>query len=74
VVLTQYFSGILMRLTLGDAARKPVRAQFVDRELTLREMLADPIVIRVMRRDGVTHADIVRLFSTWPWGRSCRIA
>ena len=63
-----------MRIDLGDASRKPARAQLVDRELTLGEMLADPIVIRVMRRDGVTQADIVRLFAAWPRGRFCRAA
>lgn len=30
----------------------------VDRELSLAEMLADPIVIAVMARDGVTRQDV----------------
>ncbi len=31
---------------------------FSDRELSLREMLADPIVRMVMARDGVTKKDV----------------
>lgn len=30
----------------------------VDKELSLAEMLADPIVIAVMARDGVTRQDV----------------
>jgi hypothetical protein len=63
-----------MRLNLGDASRKGAKPQLVDRELTLGEMLADPLVICVMRRDEVTQADIVRLFAASPLGRFCRAA
>jgi hypothetical protein len=44
-----------------------------DRELTISEMLDDPIVIRVMRRDGVARSDIARLFAARPRGRLCRL-
>ena len=44
--------------------RKPWRQPpLVDRELTLWEMLVDPIVIRLMGRDGVVRKDIVSIFS-----------
>jgi hypothetical protein len=45
----------------------PVQAtlapRFVDRELTLAEMLADPIVQLVMRRDRVRPETITALFA-----------
>jgi hypothetical protein len=44
-----------------------------DRELTLSEMLDDPIVIRVMRRDGVARGDVARLFAARPGDRLCRL-
>ena len=44
-----------------------------DRELTLSEMLDDPIVIRVMRRDGVARSDVARLFAARPRDRLCRL-
>ena len=40
------------------------KTRYVDRELTLREMLDDPIVQDVMRRDGVQRGQIERLFET----------
>ncbi|MEN3951481.1 hypothetical protein [Iodidimonas sp. SYSU 1G8] len=40
------------------ARRAPVMRRYVDREMTLQEMLADPIVRAVMARDGVTEAAI----------------
>ena len=54
----------------------PQRPQppLVDRELTLGEMLSDAIVIRLMRRDGVTVEDVVSLFSQPRWGRLWRAA
>jgi hypothetical protein len=48
--------------------RRP-KAKPADRELTLGEMLADPIVIRLMRRDGVVSAEVAALFNASP---SCR--
>lgn len=38
------------------------KRQLVDRELTLREMLSDPIVQDVMRRDGVRRWQVEQLF------------
>lgn len=38
--------------------RAPVMRRYVDREMTLAEMLADPIVRAVMARDDVTEAAI----------------
>ncbi len=42
--------------------RETSRHRFVDRELTLGEMLADPIVQLVMRRDRVTPETVAALF------------
>ena len=50
------------------------RAPLVDRELTLYEMLADTIVIRLMKRDGVTRAEVVQLFTAPARKRLCRAA
>lgn len=50
------------------------RPQLVDRELTLGEMLADAIVIRLMQRDGVAPQDVISLFAHPPRGRLCRAA
>ena len=36
----------------------------VDKELSLSEMLADPIVQAVMARDGVTDEDVEGLITT----------
>jgi len=55
------------------APRRP-QPPLVERELTLGEMLSDAIVIRLMRRDGVTAEDIVSLFSQDRWGRLWRAA
>jgi hypothetical protein len=43
--------------------REIPRRRFVDRELTLREMLADPIVQTLMRRDRVRPETVVALFA-----------
>ena len=40
------------------------KRKLVDHELTLREMLDDPIVQDVMRRDGVQRWQIENLFET----------
>jgi len=41
-------------------AKRPL----VDRELTLRDMLDDPIVQDVMRRDGVQRWQVEQLFES----------
>ena len=38
------------------------KRKLVDRELTLQEMLNDPIVQDVMRRDGVNRSQVEQLF------------
>lgn len=43
--------------------RETSRPRFVDRELTLGEMLADPIVQTLMRRDRVRPETIIALFA-----------
>jgi hypothetical protein len=43
-------------------ARERPRPRLVDRELTLREMLADPIVQILMRRDRVRPETVIALF------------
>jgi len=42
--------------------RETPRRRLVDRELTLREMLADPIVQTLMRRDRVRPETVIALF------------
>jgi hypothetical protein len=46
----------------------------VDRELTLSDMLDDPIVLRVMRRDGVARGDVLKLFAALDRQCLCRAA
>jgi hypothetical protein len=46
----------------------------VDRELTLFDMLDDPIVIRVMRRDGVARREVLNLFAARDRDWLCRAA
>jgi len=46
----------------------------VDRELTLFDMLDDPIVIRVMRRDGVARGEVLNLFAARNRNWLCRAA
>jgi hypothetical protein len=41
--------------------REPAHPRLVDRELTLHEMLADPIVQMLMRRDRVRPETVVAL-------------
>jgi hypothetical protein len=40
------------------------KCKLVDRELTLRDMLDDPIVQDVMRRDGVKRWQVEQLFES----------
>jgi hypothetical protein len=46
----------------------------VDRELTLLDMLDDPIVVRVMRRDGVARREVLNLFAAQNRDWLCRAA
>ena len=46
----------------------------VDRELTLLDMLDDPIVVRVMRRDGVARREVLNLFAAQKRDWLCRAA
>jgi hypothetical protein len=62
-----------MRIGFG-ANRPSAAATLVDRELTLCEMLADPIVIRLMRKDRVGRDEIAKLFAALPRDRLCRAA
>ena len=64
----------MMQTAFRKPSSKADRPTLVDRELTLYEMLADPIVIRVMRRDGVSYADILNLFVSPARERLCRAA
>ena len=50
------------------------RPPLVDRELTLFDMLDDPIVIRVMRRDGVARREVLNLFAARKRDWLCRAA
>jgi hypothetical protein len=34
-------------------------------EPTLEEMLSDPVVMSMMRRDGVSRMDIIQVFDRW---------
>ncbi|MFO0992428.1 MAG: hypothetical protein U1E67_10905 [Hyphomicrobiales bacterium] len=43
--------------------REALRPRFVDRELTLGDMLADPIVQTLMRRDRVRPETVIALFA-----------
>lgn len=45
-------------------SREPARPRLVDRELSLSEMLADPIVQTLMRRDRVRPETVIALFAT----------
>ena len=60
-------------LSSRSAPRRP-QPPLVEKELTLGEMLSDAIVIRLMRRDGVTAEEVVSLFSQPRWGLLWRAA
>jgi len=63
-----------MRMTGRGPIETQPNAPLVERELTLNEMLDDPIVHCVMRRDGVRRADIVALFGSLDRQWLCRAA
>jgi hypothetical protein len=58
-------------LQSGELRPKP---PLVDRELTLFDMLDDPIVIRVMLRDGVARREVLNLFAAPKRDWLCRAA
>jgi hypothetical protein len=58
-------------LQSGELRPKP---PLVDRELTLFDMLDDPIVVRVMRRDGVARREVLNLFAARKRDWLCRAA
>jgi len=58
-------------LQSGELRPKP---PLVDRELTLFDMLDDPIVVRVMRRDGVARREVLNLFAARERDWLCRAA
>jgi hypothetical protein len=57
-----------------ELGRPRPSAPLVDRELTLFDMLDDPIVIRVMRRDGVARGEVLNLFAARKRDWLCRAA
>jgi hypothetical protein len=57
-----------------EEKKQPMKPPLVDRELTLCEMLADPIVITLMRRDGVAPQEILNLFVDLTRRRLCLAA
>jgi hypothetical protein len=57
-----------------EEKKQPMKPPLVDRELTLCEMLADPIVITLMRRDGVAREEILCLFHDLTRRRLCLAA
>lgn len=63
-----------MRALYREPRQPRPNPPLVDRELTLFEMLDDPIVIRVMRRDGVQRAQIMTLFAAQDRTWLCRAA
>jgi hypothetical protein len=63
-----------MPATHREPIQKRPSPPLVDRELTLSEMLDDPIVVRLMRRDGVKRAEIMTLFAAQDRGWLCRAA
>jgi hypothetical protein len=67
-------SRTFMRTTLCELIQKRPNRPLVDRELTLFEMLDDPIVIRVMRRDGVACPEVMKLFTARNRECLCRAA
>jgi hypothetical protein len=66
--------GMAMQTGLRKSGSEAERPPLVDHELTLLEMLADAIVIRLMRRDGVTRAEVLNLFMAPARERLCRAA
>ena len=58
-------------LQSGELRSKP---PLVDRELTLFDMLDDPIVVRIMRRDGVARREMLNLFAARDRNCLCRAA
>ena len=63
-----------MHAMFHELAQPRPTPPLVDRELTLFDMLDDPIVIRVMRRDGVARREVLNLFAARKRGWLCRAA
>lgn len=63
-----------MRATLRQSLSPRPNPPLVDRELTLLEMLDDPIVLRVMARDRVGRHDVLKLFAMPRRDWLCRAA
>jgi len=63
-----------MQAMLGELSEPRRNPPLVDRELTLFDMLDDPIVINVMRRDGVARGEVLKLFAALDRQCLCRAA
>ena len=63
-----------MQAMLGEPSEPRRIPPLVDRELTLFDMLDDPIVISVMRRDGVARGEVLELFVALDRQCLCRAA
>lgn len=63
-----------MPATLHDARERRPTPPLVEVELTLTQMLDDPIVVRVMQRDGVDPAQVLQLFVKRQRDWLCRAA
>ena len=63
-----------MSTMFHELRTSPPSTPLVDRELTLIEMLDDPIVLRLMRCDGVDRPDVLELFARRRWSWLCRAA
>jgi hypothetical protein len=63
-----------MHAMLREPREQRRNPPLVDRELTLFDMLDDPIVICVMLRDGVARGDVLRLFAAVDRQCLCRAA
>ena len=64
--ITQLCKATVLPLCKAEMMEFPMnifsKRKLVDRELTLRDMLNDPIVQDVMRRDGVQRWQVEQLF------------
>ena len=63
-------SNLFLEIGMPTMMPRPRPEPPSERELTLYEMLDDPIVVRVMRRDGVARSDVTRLFAARQRGRA----
>ena len=63
-----------MQAMLRQPSKPGRNLPLVDRELTLFDMLDDPIVISVMLRDGVARGEVLELFAALDRQCLCRAA